>query len=226
MPNFAPRSEPLLPLFMARHEMDSLKVNEHRLWQLVAARSQAGVDVAALDRRIWDLFGERWAVVYTDLSGFSRQVDAFGILHFLQIIYEHKVILEPIIAEHDGVLVKSEADSLLILFRRPAAAWSCCVRMQQALHELNQHRLPEHQVLLCAGIGYGDVLKIGDTEVYGQQINAASKLGEDTAKAYEILVTTAVQQELANEPGFSCERVAVDVLGTGEAFRVHYHRGA
>jgi adenylate cyclase len=205
-------------------EMPSLKISEHRLWQLVAQRGQPGVDTATIERRIWDLFGERWAVVYTDLSGFSRQVEAFGILHFLQIIYEHKLVLEPIIADHDGVLVKSEADSLLILFRRPYAAWQCCVRMQQALHLLNQQRPNEHQVLLCAGIGYGDLLKIGDTEVYGQQVNAASKLGEDTAKAYEILMTTAVQQELSAEPGFSCERIAVDVLGTGEAFRLHYQR--
>ena len=67
-----------------------LKCSEHRLWELIAERARPGADVKALDRRIWDLFGETWAIMFTDLSGFSRQVEKFGILHFLQIILEHK----------------------------------------------------------------------------------------------------------------------------------------
>jgi len=43
--------------------------------------------------------------------------------------------------------------------------------------------------LLCVGIGFGDVLRIGDSDVWGREVNAASKLGEDTAKSVEILVT-------------------------------------
>ncbi len=51
-----------------------LKGSEDRLWDLVAERAEAGADVATIDRRIWDLFGETWAIMFTDLSGFSRQV--------------------------------------------------------------------------------------------------------------------------------------------------------
>ena len=65
-----------------------LKCSERRLWDLIAERTRPGVDLKTLDQRIWDLFGETWAVMFTDLSGFSRQVEKFGILHFLQIIHE------------------------------------------------------------------------------------------------------------------------------------------
>jgi hypothetical protein len=44
-------------------------------------------------------------------------------------------------------------------------------------------------VLLCIGLGYGDVLRIGDSDVFGAEVNAASKLGEDHARPYEIMVT-------------------------------------
>ena len=84
-----------------------LKSSEHRLWELIAERARPGVDLKALDQRIWDLFGETWAVMFTDLSGFSRQVEKFGILHFLQIILEHKEMLSPIIQRHDGILIKT-----------------------------------------------------------------------------------------------------------------------
>ena len=58
-----------------------------------AARRRQG----EIDERIWDLFGEEWAVMFTDLSGFSRGVADFGIIHFLQIIYESQRVLIPCI---------------------------------------------------------------------------------------------------------------------------------
>src|SRR3954467_4812288 len=103
-------------------ELDAqLKGSEVRLWSLVEERCRPGADVAEIDRRIWDLFGEDWAIMFTDLSGFSRQVEAFGILHFLQIIFEQKRLLLPIVADHDGILIKIEADSFLIVFKRAAS---------------------------------------------------------------------------------------------------------
>ncbi len=62
---------------------DQLKGSEVRLWQLVEQRTQPGADHVRIDERIWDLFGEEWSVMLTDLSGFSRRVAEFGIIHFL-----------------------------------------------------------------------------------------------------------------------------------------------
>ena len=64
----------------------NLKANEDRFWDLIAARRRGGDARDAIDARIWDLFGDEWAIMFTDLSGFSRQVAAFGIIHFLQVI--------------------------------------------------------------------------------------------------------------------------------------------
>lgn len=205
----------------------NLKTSEGRLWALISERSAAVAagdkeTAAALDQRIWDLFGETWAVMFTDLSGFSRQVEAFGILHFLQIIYEHKRLLEPAIRKHDGILIKTEADSLLLIFRRPMSAVRCAVEMQHLLEEVNRTRDPETQVLLCVGIGYGPILRIGDHDVYGQQVNAASKLGEDTAKARDIFVTRQVVDAVGALPGLSFERLDVAVAGSKENFRIRY----
>jgi len=199
-----------------------LKGSESRLWDLIAERSRPGVDQAALDRRIWDLFGETWAVMFTDLSGFSRQVEKFGILHFLQIIHEHKQILGPIIMRHDGILIKIEADSLIVIFRRTASAVRCAVEMQLAMNELNRNRPPETEVLLCVGIGHGEILRIGDIDVFGREVNAASKLGEDTAQAREILLTRAAVEASGPLEGLTFERIDAQVGGSAENYRVRY----
>ena len=73
--------------------------------------------------------------------------------------------------------------------------------------------------MLCVGIGHGRILKIGDEDVYGHEVNLASKLGEDAAKGDEILATTAVKQ-LAPESVW--EEVAANYAGETVCWRVRY----
>jgi adenylate cyclase len=196
-----------------------LTTSAARLFALIDERTKTGADVEAIDRQIWELFGEQWAVVFTDLSGFSRNVEKFGIVHFLQIIHEHHELLLPIIAKHAGLLVKTEADSMLLLFRTPKRAIDCCLEMLDACERVNQRRKPEEQILLCLGVGYGEVLRIGDEDVWGQEVNAASKLGEDTARAGEILVTEAVRSALDEDAAFHFE-AAAGVSGSSKNYKL------
>jgi adenylate cyclase len=209
---------------MADGTDDNLKGSEIRLWSLIEERTKPGADRKRIDERIWDLFGEDRAIMFTDLSGFSRRTAEFGILHFLQVIFEHKRLLLPIVADHDGILIKIEADSFLIIFKHAATALKCAIEMQHACQVLNKTRKPEEQVLLCVGIGYGRVLRIGDVDVYGREVNAASKLGEDTAKADEILVTADAKASCAELVPVRYERLEVEVPGSDENYKVIYDK--
>ncbi len=210
---------------MATHDSDDLKGSETRLWHLIAERRKPGADADAIDARIWDLFGETWTIMFTDLSGFSRHVARFGIIHFLKIIHEQKELLLPVVAAHDGILIKIEADSFLILYKRPERALACAVAMQHACQRVNKDRAPEDMVLLCLGLGYGDILRIGDSDVFGAEVNAASKLGEDTATSNEILVSQAVRDAVIATGTFTAgqfTKIDDDIPGTTAAFRFSY----
>jgi adenylate cyclase len=190
---------------------------EERLWRLIEERTHPHADTEAIDRRIWDMFGEEWTIVFSDLAGFSRHSAEFGIVHFLQIIYEQTKLLLPVIERYDGLLVKREADSLMLLFRHPAAAVRCCLEMLKTLSQVNHRRRSEEQILLCLGIGYGRILRIGDHEIFGAEVNAASKLGEDIAGPGEVLITDGCRAKLdparhaAGEP-----RLEIDGAGVLE----------
>lgn len=203
---------------------DMVRSSEARLWALIEERTLPGADLKRIDQRIWDLFGEEWTVMFTDLAGFSRQTAAFGIIHFLQIIHEKKKLLLPVIADHDGILVKIEADSFLVLFRRTSSAVRCAVEMQRACQRASERRQPEEQILLCVGIGRGRLLRIGDTEVWGAEVNAASKLGEDTAKAHEILITQAAREHAGEMPEVQFLDLGLAVPGSAQNYRVKYGR--
>lgn len=43
-----------------------------KLYALIEERVKAGDNTSEIDAKIWDVFGEEWAVMFTDLSGFSR----------------------------------------------------------------------------------------------------------------------------------------------------------
>ncbi len=199
-----------------------LNTSSTRLWKLIEERSHAGADTQKIDQRIWDLFGEEWAIMFTDLSGFSRQVAKFGIIHFLQIIREKQRLLLPVIERHDGILIKIEADSFLLLFKKPAVAVACAIEMQRVCRNYSARRPPEEQVILCVGIGHGSLLRLGDDDVFGHEVNLASKLGEDTAKGHEILVTRAARDRAGDVPGVTWEEYRVEYAGEAVCWRAMY----
>ena len=196
--------------------------SEDRLQKLIAARIEAAADRDAIDQRIWDLFGEEWCIMATDLAGFSRNVAEFGIIHFLQTIYESERILIPVIEKHDGILLKVEGDSFFVIFRNVQKAIRASIEMQQTTVRYNTARVPQEHVLLCVGLGFGRVLRIGDADVFGAEVNAASKLGEDIARASEILVTKAVRDAAASVDGISFEPIDEVPPGAEAAFRIVY----
>lgn len=193
------------------------------LWRLIEQRAKNRDEADSIDRRIWERFGARCAVMFTDLSGFSRRVEAFGIVHFLQVIYEHHQLVRPIAEAHLGTIVKKESDSLLLVFQEPESALAAAIEMQRACKLANANRRPEDEILLCIGIGFGEVLRVGSHDVFGAQVNAASKLGEDTARAWEILVTGELAEHCQHVAGVSYEPIDEVPPGAGSACRVRYH---
>ncbi len=159
------------------------------LADFLAQRRRPGADRAAIETAIFARFGRTQAVMFTDLVGFSRLVEAFGILHFLQLIQESEALFLPLIAQHRGQCLKREGDSLLAVFDQPRDALACARAMVAATMAVNPGRVAEERIEVCIGLGYGTVLRVGDNEVWGAEVNAASKLGEEMAKGSEILVT-------------------------------------
>jgi adenylate cyclase len=199
--------------------------NRERLWELVRRRLERrrGDDAETIDREIWNEFGVERAVMFTDLSGFSRQVARFGIIHFLQIILEQELFLVPVARQHGGTLIKAEADSLLIVFPDAAAAIRAAVEMQHTCTKVNADRPPEEHMILCVGVGHGRMLRIGDDEdVYGHEVNLASKLGEDTATGNEILVTPAAHAAAGELAGLTFTEVEVAYADETRCWRVGY----
>ena len=77
-------------------------------------------------------------------------------------------------------------------------------------------------MLLCVGIGYGEMLRIGDADIFGAEVNAACKLGEDVAKSSEILLTGAASRETSLPPDTSLQQLDAAPAGADSALKLVY----
>lgn len=194
--------------------------SEILLGRLIEERLTPGADIAEIDARIRSFFEEEWCVVFTDLAGFSRHSAENGIVPFLCLIQEFKRIARPVLESRGGLIVKVIADSLLVVFRRAPDALLALIELQRALATYREGRPTSEHIEMGAGIGFGKILKIGDDDVYGVEVNYAARLGEDRAAPWEILATDAARASLLHMPEVTFEPYDGEKAFT--AWRVNY----
>lgn len=143
-----------------------------------------------LDCRAFPRLFRKRAVVFTDMDDFTVLVARHGILHFLMLFDRALSVLEPALRRARGRLLKVEGDSLLLTFADAAAACAGVRALDAALRRLNRGKPAGERLAFSYGIGYGDVLEV-EQDVFGLEVNLASKLGEDRARRNEALLTPA-----------------------------------
>src|SRR5262245_42754088 len=188
------------------------------LWRLLDSRNEHPESLAEIDGEIWRRFGNTRAVLVLDMCGFSRLTMRYGITHFLAMIRRLVTIVGPVIAAAGGRVVKTEADNVFATFDDVPQALAAARAIHRNLATANTF-LPEDWDLHAGiGIGYGPLLVIGDHDLFGSEMNVASKLGEDLAGRGEILLSVAARERVEDEP--NAIEIAVDLSGlTLRAYR-------
>jgi class 3 adenylate cyclase len=183
------------------------------LAELIEERLKPGANAADVDRRILSMFGERWAIVFTDMCGFSRRAARQGIISFLVLIHQLNKLVHPVARRHAGFVLKTIADSHVILFRDPRQALDACVDLQQQLYRYNGEHAEPDRIYVGCGLGFGDCLKLGDEDIYGVEVNFAAKLGEDLAGPYQIFLTPSALKTVGRVAGVRFKKVPGGRLG-------------
>ncbi len=130
------------------------------------------------------------AILVLDMTDFTRCTIQEGeLVSLLRIVDAHKVCL-PVLQDSGAGFIRSFADDLVALFPDPADAVSAAFEIHERIRLFEQHKVDKQRgVSCCIGIGYGQVLRIGPNFAQGDEMNRASKLGEDIANAEQTLVT-------------------------------------
>jgi adenylate cyclase len=167
-----------------------------QLRRLLADRNQQPDRTAEIDAEICQTFQRKVAILALDMCGFSRLTAKHGIIHYLAMIHQMQEGAVPAITGNGGTVIKQEADNLWATFDQPAHALEAALDIFRAFDAINSVVPEERDIRGSIGIGYGDTLVIGDEDLFGNEMNLASKLGEDLAGPSEILLTPAARAAL------------------------------
>ncbi|MBV9211253.1 MAG: adenylate/guanylate cyclase domain-containing protein [Acidobacteria bacterium] len=188
------------------------------LRRMLQERNEHPERMAEIDAAIKETFGETHAILIMDMSGFSRVTLQYGIIHFLAMIHRMNEIARPTIEEHGGEVVKFEADNAFAVFNEVDEAVEAAIDILKRLSAANTMLPPEFDMYGKFGIGYGEVLMLEDDDLFGAEVNLASKLGEDLAARNEILLTEEAYQRLKQQ-GREYEECVKSISGL--ELRVH-----
>ncbi len=106
------------------------------------------------------------AIIAADVVGYSRLMggDEAGTLAALKT--HRRELIDPKIAEHQGRIVKTTGDGLLIEFPSVVEAVQCAIEVQRAMQDRNTNVPKDHRIEFRVGINLGDIIIDGD-DIYG-----------------------------------------------------------
>lgn len=189
------------------------------LRELLRQRNEHPEHLGQIDRIIRERFTRTMAIMVLDMSGFSRLTHRYGIVHFLALIERMHDHVVPVLADprFAGRLLKTAADNVYAVFPDAPQAADAAVEIHRRLDQANRILPADWDLHVSIGIGYGEVLAVGDDEIYGHEMNLASKLGEDVGRGGDILLTPAAFVRLPERFG-AAER---ETVISGLALRYH-----
>jgi len=135
------------------------------------------------------------AILCADVEGYSRlmQDDPEGTLHTLT---AHREVFRRCTEYHDGRVVDSPGDNILIEFASAIEAVQCAVEIQRELAEKNAELAYDRRMRFRIGIDLGELLEKDDA-LYGDGVNISARL-QSLAESGGICVSGRAYDQVVN----------------------------
>jgi len=150
------------------------------------------------------------AILAADVAGYSRLIgaDESGTLQALKAIRAE--LIDPAIAAHNGRLVKTTGDGLLVEFGSVVDALRCATEVQAGMAERNATVTADKRIEFRIGINMGDIV-VEDGDIFGDGVNVAARL-EGLAEPGGICVSARVQEDAAGKLDLAFEDLGEQTL--------------
>ena len=143
------------------------------------------------------------AIMFTDIVGFTK-IMGDDETTALSILENQQSLINPIVKDHKGTIIKKMGDGLLIEFPSTVEAVECATQMQDSIKSYNKgDRNLEFHIRI--GIHLGDVVILGD-DILGDGVNIASRI-EPLASPDGICITDAVYQSVKSKLKLDAKRI-------------------
>ena len=158
------------------------------------------------------------AIMFTDIVGFTK-IMGDDETTALSILENQQSLINPIVKEHKGTIIKKMGDGFLIEFLSTVEAVECATQMQDSIKSYNasDDNLEFH---IRIGIHLGDIVILGD-DILGDGVNIASRI-EPLASPDGICITDAVYQSVKSKLKLDCKRIdEVDLKHIDDKYTIY-----
>jgi len=158
------------------------------------------------------------AIMFTDIVGFTK-IMGDDETTALTILENQQSLINPIVEEHKGTIIKKMGDGFLIEFPSTVEAVECATKMQDSIKSYNtsDDNLEFH---IRIGIHLGDIVILGD-DILGDGVNIASRI-EPLASPDGICITDAVYQSVKSKLKLDCKRIdEVDLKHIDDKYTIY-----
>jgi adenylate cyclase len=137
------------------------------------------------------------AILAADVVGYSRLVEAdeAGTLSDLKVL--RQTVLEPLLVESRGRIVKLMGDGIIVEFSSVVAAVACAAAIQSRFAATQEGGAPERRIILRIGVHLGDVIVEGE-DLLGDGVNIAARL-EQLCLPGGVSISGAAYEQLAGK---------------------------
>lgn len=175
--------------------------------------------LAEITEQIRSVFSEERTVMILDMSGFTRMTQEGNLISYLLMINQMKRLALPCVEAGGGILIKAEHDNLTCLFDNVESALATSREITSRLESANVVLPTERELYISIGIGHGEILNVENAHIYGDEVNLASKLGEDIANKGEVLLTARAFEQVKDQ-GRDLKKESISISG----IRAEYYR--
>lgn len=150
------------------------------------------------------------AVMACDMVGYSRlmEADEQGTLARLR---THRIeLVDPAIEKHQGDIIKTTGDGMLVEFRSVADAVRCAADVQERMRRRNEDVPEDQRMQFRIGVNLGDIIH-DQGDIFGDGVNVAVRL-EKLAEVGGICVSQAVYEQVGDRLDIAFEDLGEKAL--------------
>jgi len=113
-------------------------------------------------------------IMFTDIVGYSAMVDKDQ-NHAMELLSMHDIIIEPIIRENNGTIIKKIGDAIFAEYSNPSDSVQAAQKTQIELAKRNAVCNLKDKIVIRIGLHVGDVIR-KDDDLFGHDVNLCSRI--------------------------------------------------
>lgn len=134
-------------------------------------------------------------VLFTDIEGSTALNERIGDRAWVKLIARHDQLVQRLVTQHGGQVVKSQGDGFMIAFADPDQAVRCAIDIQLALQP-RRGRTAQHPIRVRIGVHMGRSVRRGD-DLFGRNVAMAARVAA-AAEGAQILISGPVRDAITD----------------------------